>query len=334
MSLQAKESTAAAFAPRRLGHANLFVGDLDRSMDFYSNVAGFEAIRRVGDRAGFHTNGNTHHDLGLVKVTKEDLLGNDGKPIPSQGRATQPGLNHFGWELENELAAAEGYRRAEASGVAIRSVIDHYISRGIYLFDPDGHLHEFYGDRFKDWRSVFKGHVEKGFSTTWDIDAEPPLTEANYPVDPEIRRVPDALIHPEKFTHAVLSTASHEAMIDFYRDVAGLTTVYRSSDGTVVCLAGSHAGYAFDVALVAQEPGQAADVHHYSYRLAGTSDLEEAVAALAKAEIPIERRIDTAAKRSLFINDPDGLRCEFYVAGTPDFSAIDGAATVDRPFLL
>ena len=45
MSLQAKESTAAAFAPRRLGHANLFVGDLDRSMDFYSNVAGFEAIR-------------------------------------------------------------------------------------------------------------------------------------------------------------------------------------------------------------------------------------------------------------------------------------------------
>ena len=35
------------FKPRRLGHVNLFVGDLEELTSFYTEVAGIELVRRV-----------------------------------------------------------------------------------------------------------------------------------------------------------------------------------------------------------------------------------------------------------------------------------------------
>ena len=44
----------AYFQPRRIGHANIFVGELDRSMTFYNEVVGLrEAYRRPPIGAGF-----------------------------------------------------------------------------------------------------------------------------------------------------------------------------------------------------------------------------------------------------------------------------------------
>ena len=48
--------------------------------------------------------------------------------------------------------------------------------------------------------------------------------------------------------------------------------------------------------------------------MAGEAEIESAEAALADAGIEIEMRIDNDRKRSLFIDDPDGMRCEFYAA--------------------
>lgn len=57
------------FRPRRLGHANLFVGDYSRAADFYTSVVGFEEVYRQPDnQASFLSNGNTYHDLALTDV--------------------------------------------------------------------------------------------------------------------------------------------------------------------------------------------------------------------------------------------------------------------------
>ena len=54
--------------PRRLTHANLFVADMERSMDFYRSVIGLdESYRRTNLRAGFLTNGNSHHDIAVME---------------------------------------------------------------------------------------------------------------------------------------------------------------------------------------------------------------------------------------------------------------------------
>ena len=42
-------NTEKFFAPRRLGHANLFVSNYEQSADFYKSVVGFEEVYRQPD---------------------------------------------------------------------------------------------------------------------------------------------------------------------------------------------------------------------------------------------------------------------------------------------
>ena len=79
-------------------------------------------------------------------------------------------------------------------------------------------------------------------------------------------------------------------------------------------MAAKNSTNAFDIALFRQEAGPLNTVHHYSFQVADEAEIDAAEAALADAGIEIEVRIDNDGKRSLFIDDPDGMRCEFYAA--------------------
>ena len=79
MITEGKTEHMVRFRPRRLGHANLFVSDLDRSMRFYNAVCGLEEVRREpAIRIGFLSNGNTHHDVGLVQSSTARRVGRGG----------------------------------------------------------------------------------------------------------------------------------------------------------------------------------------------------------------------------------------------------------------
>ena len=49
----------------RVGHVHLKVSDLDRSIDFYAKVLGFEIMQRLGNSAAFLSAGGYHHHVGL-----------------------------------------------------------------------------------------------------------------------------------------------------------------------------------------------------------------------------------------------------------------------------
>lgn len=49
----------------RIGHVHLKVADLDRAIEFYSGVLGFELQQKFGTRAAFLSAGGYHHHLGL-----------------------------------------------------------------------------------------------------------------------------------------------------------------------------------------------------------------------------------------------------------------------------
>src|SRR6188474_3156003 len=105
------------FSPRRLGHTNLFVSSLPKSMSFYNNVCGIEVrFREPGIRAGFVSNGNTHHDVGLIELADQVLTGGDSHILASSNVRTNAGLNHLGWEMENVNELIAAYRRATGSG--------------------------------------------------------------------------------------------------------------------------------------------------------------------------------------------------------------------------
>lgn len=267
---------------------------------------------------GFLSNGNTHHDLGLVEATERQLVGKEGHVQVVAGRGTKPGLNHFGWEMENERLLVDAFDRVREVKYPIVRMSDHQLSHSIYINDPDGNMHEFYADQMKDWRQLFNGGAGPAITSAWNPKDATPTTDPRYPEHFEATRVENALVHPLRFTHAVLLTKSLSPMVDFFVNVAGLSLVHRSGD-TFACFGSPDSTYLYDIGVFQDPAGSA--IHHYSYQVETEAELERAISNLAKAKIPIEKQVNESGKRSLFIRDPDGLRCEFYVSRIGDRQA-------------
>ena len=49
----------------RIGHVHLKVSDLQRSLDFYCELLGFELTMKYGEDAAFISAGGYHHHIGL-----------------------------------------------------------------------------------------------------------------------------------------------------------------------------------------------------------------------------------------------------------------------------
>ena len=49
----------------RIGHVHLKVANLQRALDFYCGVLGFELTQRYGEEAAFVSAGGYHHHIGL-----------------------------------------------------------------------------------------------------------------------------------------------------------------------------------------------------------------------------------------------------------------------------
>ena len=120
--------------PVRLNHAVLFVSDLPRAEQFYTEVFGMVvAAREPRANAAFlrlPRSGN-HHDLGLFGV---------GPTAPPQRRGAI-GLYHLAWQLDtiDELAAARG--TLQDAG-ALTGESSHGATKSLYGADPDGNEFE------------------------------------------------------------------------------------------------------------------------------------------------------------------------------------------------
>ena len=52
-------------AQTRIGHVHLKVSDLQKSLDLYCGLLGFEIMTTYGDQAAFISAGGYHHHIGL-----------------------------------------------------------------------------------------------------------------------------------------------------------------------------------------------------------------------------------------------------------------------------
>jgi catechol 2,3-dioxygenase len=123
----------------KLGHLVLNVSDLAASRDFYVKVCGFEVMAENEERKiVFLSLGDDHHHLALIQRATG--------PRPD---ATQPGLVHFAWRLEDFAAVQAAYKELTEAGIEIEP-IQHNVTNSLYMKDPDGHLVELYCDRWGD----------------------------------------------------------------------------------------------------------------------------------------------------------------------------------------
>src|SRR2546430_5843709 len=112
----------------RIGHVHLKVSNLQRALDFYCGVLGFELMQRYGAEAAFISAGGYHHHIGLN--TWDSL---DGPPPP----AGTTGLYHVAILYPTRAALAAALRRLIAAGIELDGASDHGVSEALYLHDPD-----------------------------------------------------------------------------------------------------------------------------------------------------------------------------------------------------
>lgn len=145
----------------QIGHVHLSVADLDRSLEFYCGVLGFEVTSRYGDSAVFISAGGYHHHIGLNTWQGEGV-----EPQPS-GYA---GLYHFAILLPSRKALAQTIKALIDVQYPIDGASDHGVSEAIYLKDPDGIGVELYCDRpKKDWPYDREGNLQM---TTKPLDIQ------------------------------------------------------------------------------------------------------------------------------------------------------------------
>jgi catechol 2,3-dioxygenase len=127
----------------QLGHVHLRVADLQRALDFYHGVLGFEVTQRIGDSAAFLSAGGYHHHIGLN--TWESL----GGQAPAAGTT---GLYHLAVLYPTRAALADALQRLIAAKIPLDGAADHGVSEALYLRDPDQNGVELYWDRPReDW---------------------------------------------------------------------------------------------------------------------------------------------------------------------------------------
>lgn len=289
------------FHPRRLGHVNLYVDDLERMMTFYGHVFGIEEVYRTPlAGGGFLSNGNTHHDIGFTEAD-----GPLGKP-----RGAKPGqLNHLGIELGSELQLVQDYERAEKDGHRFMRTADHDIAHSVYNKDPSGLVYELYSDVVLDWRNQRSGIITKP-KPNWTPGSTPPIADPLYHVNPEIRRVEDAIFHGERATHATVVVDDIDAAVAHYCEIVGFTAAGRGKNDSFVALKGECGEHS--LILVRGTAATPAGYHHVGLRVADPADLAASAQRAIAEGISVEVDITHAGRRSIFVRDPEGFLTQLY----------------------
>lgn len=287
------------FHPRRLAHANLFVSDYLRSLDFYRDVVGLnEVYRQPLVPAAFLSNGNTHHDIAVTDV----------RAAYAKGRGV--GLFHVAFELETEVVLVRDYQHATSAGIIFADTQDHDIAHAVYGRDPDGNMYELYADVVTDWRARRAGIVTKA-KPHWAPGVTEPAAERHYHVSPPIERVEGAVFHAVKTTHAAFVARDWAAMYEHYTTVVGLAPLHGDSGSDWALFGGSLGEPSF--ALFREAAGEGTGLHHIGFRIADEAELVASLACLRARGLSLAAEFDGPVRRGAFVRDPDGFLLQFYV---------------------
>ena len=135
----------------RIGHVHLKATDLQRALDFYCEVLGFDLVMKYGKDAAFISAGGYHHHIGLNTWQSKG-----GKPAPKN----TAGLYHTAILYPTRQDLAKIFKRLIDLNYPITGAADHGVSEAIYLDDPDENGVELYWDRPKEqWPTDADGEL-------------------------------------------------------------------------------------------------------------------------------------------------------------------------------
>lgn len=139
-------------AGTRIGHVHLKVTDLERSLQFYRDLLGFELQQYYGDSAAFISAGGYHHHIGLNTWHSKN-----GIPAPVKAA----GLYHTAILYPTRKDLAIVLKRLMEAKYPLTGASNHGVSEAIYLDDPDENGVELYWDKPKEqWPVDANGNLQ------------------------------------------------------------------------------------------------------------------------------------------------------------------------------
>ncbi len=157
-------------AQTRIGHVHLKVAELDRSLQFYCGLLGFEIIQRYGDGAVFISAGGYHHHIGLNTWHSKNR-----QPAPVEAA----GLYHVAILYPTRRDLAIALQRLLQEKYPLTGAADHGVSEAIYLADPDSNGIELYWDKPKDQCPLDQAGNLKMSTGALDLEALLALAKEN-----------------------------------------------------------------------------------------------------------------------------------------------------------
>lgn len=148
-------------AQTHIGHVHLKVSDLQRALDFYCGLLGFELVTTYGADAAFISAGGYHHHIGL------NTWYSKGAPPAPQRSA---GLFHTAILYPTRKDLAIALQRLIDADYPLTGASDHGVSEALYLNDPDHNGVELYWDKPREqWPTKPDGSLEM-FTEALDLN--------------------------------------------------------------------------------------------------------------------------------------------------------------------
>lgn len=141
-----------------IGYVKLTIRSLERSLQFYCNVIGFQVLNKTDRQAELTADGK--RPLLILEENPSAVV------LPER---TVTGLYHFAILLPNRKELGIALARLIENGIALGQG-DHAVSEALYLSDPDGNGIEMYADRPRStWQRDREGNY---VMTTTAVDIE------------------------------------------------------------------------------------------------------------------------------------------------------------------
>ena len=267
-------------------NVQLKVSDLERSLNFYTQVLGLSILNQTVSQAELgNTKGQSLIELIELK---------DASPRPQRFA----GLYHVALLVPNRKALAKLVQHFIDHKIPVQGASDHGISEAIYLADPDGNGIEIASDTPDETWPWINGKLDiLGKNGPMDIDA----VLASKDVDEVFERMEaDTIVG-----HLHLHASELEKSKQFYTDILGMDVVIDLPNSALFM---SYAGYHHHIALnlwngrnVPQNPVNApglARARLHVPSLAFLNDIEH--------KLNTRQYSYTKKDQTLFVLDPSG----------------------------
>jgi catechol 2,3-dioxygenase len=287
----------------RIGYVSLNVSHIDRSLEFYEKLLGFNTVsRQSSERAFLSANGSPFYLVELLQAK-----GAAGYK-PSMSETRRAGLYHFAILLPERKYLADMLQNLTKRRSEIRfdGLADHLVSESIYLRDPDNIGIEIYWDR-PSLRWEWRGSQVRMVTDRLDIeDLLRESTASGWKAMPARTVIGHVHLHVRNLAKAM----------KFYREILGLnfTATY---PGAYFFAAGKyHHHIATNIWLgTSIQPASSEHVglNHIGIKLPNKEQYEKTREQLRQNKIEARQYGQSnGSTKSVFLRDTDGINIRLY----------------------